>query len=90
MTYALLVALVVGIAGLNVLYVRHLEAKDRRHDEQVNRLLQRIQAPEVAVAQAASLPTESLPAVSQFDDDDHWDANREALERIARIEAGEE
>jgi ABC-type transport system involved in cytochrome bd biosynthesis fused ATPase/permease subunit len=82
----LLVALVV----VNVLYVLHLERKDRRHDAQVDRLLQRIQAPEIAVATAAQqIPTADPPAVHPDLDEDYWEAQEEALKRISQIEAGE-
>jgi hypothetical protein len=80
----LLVALIV----VNVAYVLHLERKDRRHDEQVNRLLVHIQAPETAVAQAVAQTSHDLPAVHPDDDEDYWQAQQDALNRIARIESG--
>jgi hypothetical protein len=45
--------------------------------ECIDRLCQRVQAPEVAVAQhAAMLPVADPPqAVSMFDDEDHWAAS---------------
>lgn len=74
------------LAVVNVLYVLHLERKDGRHDEQVNRLLLLIQAPNVAVAQAQQVDAPpSLPAVNPFDADDYWAAERERDEALRRM-----
>jgi hypothetical protein len=45
--------------------------------ECIGRLCQRVQAPEVAIAEhASSVPSQFSPqAVSMFDDDDHWAAS---------------
>jgi hypothetical protein len=58
--------------------------------ECIDRLCQRIQAPEVAIAEhAAMVPVADPPqAVSMFDDDDHWAAmNRLTKEELADMSA---
>lgn len=64
-----LVQIIVSIAALH--YGRE---KDRRHEQQVNNLLDRIQAPEQAVA-ASLTPddAELVPAVGFDDDEAYWD-----------------
>lgn len=84
MTVALVAA--VALIGVNVLYIRHLEAKDRRHDGQVNRLLVHIHAPEVTVQQAQMADVPSIPAVNPFDEDEYWAAQRDAMQRMAELE----
>jgi hypothetical protein len=73
MTFALLIALVV----INGLYVLHLERKDRRHDSQVNGLLQRIQAPERAVLEHAEVRPAEGPLFSN-----EWSEEEDRLEEI--------
>lgn len=54
--------------------------------ECIDRLCRRIQAPDIAVAQhaqAMELPS-LMPAVSMFDDDDHWASKEELAELIER------
>jgi hypothetical protein len=71
----------VVIAGFLAL----LDRKDRRHAAEIQVLLQRIQAPEVAVAQHASVtsePDETLP----LSDDEMDDEVREAVERMEAME----
>lgn len=86
MIFALLAALVI----VNVLYVLHLERKDRRHDEQVGRLLMHIQAPEMAVAQRqVETAAPDLPAVHPDLDEDYWEAQEEALKKVREMEAGD-
>lgn len=84
MTFALTACLILTVAGFLVL----LDRKDRREREERGLLLQRIQAPEVAVAQAASTGAADLPAVNLEVDEDYWSAQEDALNRIAQIEAG--
>jgi hypothetical protein len=52
-------------------------------------LLQRIQAPEVAVVRhdAGEVPV-NPPAVNGFDDEDYWDAQRALVSQIERLERG--
>jgi hypothetical protein len=87
MTVALVGVFLTALVIVNVLYVRHLEAKDRRHDQAVDRLLQRIQAPEVAVAQAYA-PMPDLPAVHPDRDEEYWEAQEQAFRAIDEIERG--
>jgi hypothetical protein len=88
MTVVLVGVFLTALVVVNVLYVRHLEAKDRRHDSQVDRLLQRIQAPETAVAMAYE-PTPDLPAVHPDRDEEYWEAQEQALRDVSAIERGE-
>jgi hypothetical protein len=79
-TFLLLGALV----AVNAAYVWHLERKDRRHDDQVSRLLQRIQAPEQAVIEHSQ--SERLDGdlySNEFREDD------ELLEQILREHNGD-
>lgn len=80
---ALAALLLTGLVAVNVAYIRHLEAKDRRHDEQVGRLLQRIQAPEMAVMQHAQ------PFV-QPDGDGHALTDEQMADRDAALRKVEE
>jgi hypothetical protein len=89
MTVVLAAALLTALVVVNVLYVRHLEAKDRRHDNTVDRLLQRIQAPEVAVAQAAAVGAVDMPAVNPAIDEEYWEAQEQAFRDLDAIERGE-
>lgn len=76
-------------AGLLVWRVLSAAARERQeHRREVQVLCQRIQAPEVAVAQAASSGAVDLPAVNLEVDEDYWSAQEDALNRIAAIEAG--
>jgi hypothetical protein len=83
-----LAALIVALVAVNVLYIRHMEAKDRRHDSQVDRLLQRIQAPEIAVQQAMPA-TADMPAVNPAIDEEYWEAQEQAFRDLDAIERGE-
>jgi hypothetical protein len=91
-TIALLTALVL-IAGafLVVLDRRDKRGFDERQAERevMDRLLQRIQAPEIAVAQAAAVGAVDMPAVNPELDDDYWEARDDALRQIDAIERGE-
>jgi hypothetical protein len=88
LTVALVGAFLTALVVVNVLYVRHLESKDRRHAETVDGLLQRIQAPEIAVAQAVP-HTADLPAVHPDRDDEYWESQMDMIEQIKAIERGE-
>lgn len=57
--------------------------------ECIDRLCQRIQAPDIAVAQHAyaTEPPSSMPAVSMFDDDDHW-ASKDELADLVDAQVG--
>jgi len=69
MLYALLAALVAVNAG----YLFLLDRKDRRFDEQVSRLLQRIQAPDQAVLEHSVMtsPKREGPAFeNEFSEDE--------------------
>lgn len=82
---ALAALLLTALVVVNVAYIRHLEAKDRRHDEQIGRLLQRIQAPEHAViehAQASLPPDEDALALT----DEQMAERDEALRKVAEME----
>lgn len=86
---ALLALIGMTVAGFLVL----LDRKDRRmhkrldaHREEVAGLCQRIQAPQVAVAQHAAIGVVDPPAVNPHDDEDYWAARDEALQRIAELE----
>lgn len=81
--------LALTIAGFLVV----LDRRDKRQheDRQAQRLeiaglLQRIQAPQLAVAQHQAQDARDLPAVNPFDHVDYWDAQNAALERMAAIE----
>jgi hypothetical protein len=70
-------ALLAGLILINALYVVHLDRKDKRVDAQVNRLLQRIQAPERAVVEFSEIhPTEG-PVYSN-----EWIEEQENLEAL--------
>jgi hypothetical protein len=73
LTLALLITLLIVNAGWLLLFDR----KDKRHQQQVGRLLQRIQAPEIAVAEHVTQEDAGEPvAAMQWDnDDDYWKAN---------------
>lgn len=49
-------------------------------------LLQRIQAPEVAVVQHQVAEAVDRPAVNLEDDSDYWKAQQEAMERMEQLE----
>ena len=73
---AALIASIAANAVLAYLFLRRDERQEaaRRHERAT--LLQRIQAPDVAVQQHAieTQPIETPRPVSLFDDEDHWDA----------------
>lgn len=69
---AAVVVLIAALIAVNVLYIRLLDRKDARQDRQVQRLCQRIQAPELAVIEHDRPPTPDEPAVDTFDDSDYW------------------
>jgi hypothetical protein len=87
MTIALLAALIlVAVAHLVVLDRRDKRGFEERQAERevMDRLLQRIQAPETVHLQAPVAP--DLPSVNPNDDEDYWSANQAALEEMARRE----
>lgn len=57
------VVLLVALAFVNFAFLWHLERKDRRFDDSISRLLQRIQAPGQAVYENTVVPADgaSLP-----------------------------
>ena len=73
MTFALLAGLIL----VNALYVVHLDRKDKRVDVQVNRLLQRIQAPERAVLEHAEIRPQEGPLYSN-----EWSEEEARLEAL--------
>ena len=91
---AALIASIVANVALAYLLIRQTDAvradartADDQHRREVANLLQRIQAPDVAVQQHA-LETEEIVApkpVSTFDDSDHWEAQGLTKERLAEI-----
>lgn len=68
------------IVGLAAAFLVASDRKDRRHQEQVQKLLQRIQAPEQAVLEHAAQERPEGPLYrTEFDDDmDHLNAVLEA------------
>lgn len=89
MTYALLATIVLLAAG----HIALLDRKDKRaHAERererqvVERLVVHIQAPEVAVATHVAAQPQSTPrAVDAFNDEDYWEAQKHALERLDEL-----
>lgn len=64
--------LVTALVAVNIAYLFLLDRRDRRHDSQVNRLLQRVQAPEQAVLEHAAhvAPEREGPLfTNEFSDD---------------------
>ena len=82
-------AAVLVLAGVLVWQMREHRIEQAAWRLERASLLQRIQAPEVAVVahdvgEAGAQP----PAVNAFDDEDYWGAQQQMLERIAQIERG--
>ena len=92
MTYALLTAVIlIAAANLWVLDRRDRRGFEERQSERevMDRLLQRIQAPEIAVAQAAAAGAVDRPAVNPELDEDYWEAQEQAFRQLDAIERGE-
>lgn len=90
MTYTLAAALILTIAGFLVLLDRKDgRAKLERDADRAERadLLQRIQAPQLAVIDHAQRDAEDDP-MPVTDDEGLTDEEREAIERLERMEAG--
>jgi hypothetical protein len=90
MTIALLTALV----AVNAAYLLLLDRRDRRDREdraadrrQVQYLLQRIQAPELAVIEHAQADVQADDPVPVTDADELELEEREAIERMERLES---
>jgi hypothetical protein len=58
--------------------------------ECIDRLCQRVQAPEYAIAEHAQtvVPQQAPQAVSMFDDEDHWASKDELAELVDRASNG--
>lgn len=58
--------------------------------ECIDRLCQRIQAPEYAIAEhaQAAMPQQAPQAVSMFDDEDHWASKDELAELVDKAANG--
>jgi hypothetical protein len=88
---ALIVALIAVLIGRVERFVERRQWREEQAAWRLERasLLQRIQAPDRAVV-AHEIPAEAVspPAVSMFDDEDHWAAERQLIERIERMERG--
>lgn len=67
----MLIALLVALVAINVLWVAVVDRKDRRHDQQLSRLLVHVQAPERAVAFATSVPLDG-PLYAPAEGDESW------------------
>jgi hypothetical protein len=92
MTYALLTAVILIVAAnLWVIDRRDRRGFEERQEERkvMDRLLQRIQAPEIAVAQAAAVGAVDQPAVNPELDADYWEAQEQAFRQLDAIERGE-
>lgn len=93
MTIALTATLILLTTGFLILLDRkdaRAHTRQQQHDEQIERLCQRIQAPEVAVIrhevdQAADAPQPAAPN----DDEGYWKLSDEHQRAIAEIEARE-
>lgn len=68
----MLVAFLAALVVVNVMYVWLLDRKDTRYDAQVQRLCQRIQAPEQAVLEHAVTPREGPLFSNEFSEDDQF------------------
>lgn len=80
----IIVALLALVAGLIVERRREREY----HGRQIDRLLQRIQAPEYAIAEHAQSASAEFapPAVAMDDDTSHWEAKEQLAERLRELE----
>lgn len=58
--------------------------------ECIDRLCQRVQAPEYAIAEhaQAAMPQQAPQAVSMFDDDDHWASKEELADLTDKVTNG--
>lgn len=73
-TAAFIAALIGGWLYEGWAHRREMRDRDQLWTEERQGLLQRIQAPETAVAQhAAETATPDVPAVSAFDDNEFWE-----------------
>lgn len=79
-------ALAGGYPVVLIALLRFLRERDQSERIERAALLQRIQAPEVAVAQAATVEDRELPAVNPTLDDDYWQAQEATLARISEYE----
>jgi hypothetical protein len=68
MSLALVVALLIVVVAFLIV----IDRKDRRHDIERQVLLNRIQAPDVAVAQTFGIEPSSEPLYVPVDDDKAW------------------
>lgn len=79
------IALLVLLVGVLI-----IDRRDERDDHagQLDRLLQRIQAPELAVAEHAqhAVAEWAPPAVPLDDDASHWEAKEDLAQRLAEME----
>lgn len=87
MTAALVVVIVAQLALIALLAIER--RRDRElHIAQVDRMAQRIQAPELAIAEhaQAAVGEWTPPAVTMDDDDSHWEAKEDLANRLAQME----
>ena len=91
MTFALTAALILTVLAFVVLLDRkdkRAHARQERHDKQVERLCQRIQAPELAVAHHdAEQAPDSPPGAPPLDpeNDEQWEQQREAMAQMESL-----
>lgn len=74
--------------ALIVLLVLERRLEREAHTAQLDRLLQRIQAPEYAIAEHAqqATPLWAPPAVAMDDDASHWEAKEDLAQRLSDLE----
>lgn len=81
---------VVALAVVSELRQGRSDARFQQERSQWSReretLLQRIQAPEVAVVQHQIADAVDRPAVDLEDDSDYWKARQEAIDRMEQLE----
>jgi hypothetical protein len=83
-----LTIIVVALLAL-VVYLTVERRREREyHGRQLDRLLQRIQAPEYAIAEHAQQAISEFapPAVAMDDDSSHWEAKEQLAERLRELE----
>jgi hypothetical protein len=85
-----LTIIVVALLALVAYQVLERRREREYHGRQVDRLLQRIQAPEIAIAEHAqdAVGEFAPPAVAMDDDGAHWEAKEQLADRLRAHELG--
>lgn len=79
MLEAALVATIIG-------FLTYIDRQNKRHAEQVSDLIFKVQAPKEAVMERQVSKGEDMPAVDPFNDEEYFEAQQKAMDRIAELE----